>query len=285
MHQNDLIDILLVSSDFVFLSADRNGTILTVTPACREILKLQEGELEGRTLEKVIPELSFYPQSEFNIVQPRGGLELMLDEDDYEQGAEYMEFLASETQDNRRFEIETQIADTPAWLSLVTNKVLNDDQLIFTVMVRDISLRKKDEKEILDLNQNLEARVDSRTSQIKSVVMSCSAELSQVNETYQTMKEQQMDIMESIETSVLENVQDLSETQTQQIKDAINAELIKCMNLYSEDQITDQKFMLTMMSLNEVFGSESDRNENLKPGQIGGTSQDEVDDLLGSLGL
>jgi len=285
MHQNDLIDILLVSSDFVILSADRNGTILTVTPACREILKLQEGELEGRTLEKIIPELSFYPQSEFNIVQPRGGLELMLDEDDYEQGAEYMEFLASETQDNRRFEIETQIADTPAWLSLVTNKVLNDDQLIFTVMVRDISLRKKDEKEILDLNQNLEARVDSRTSQIKSVVMSCSAELSQVNETYQTMKEQQMDIMESIETSVLENVQDLSETQTQQIKDAINAELIKCMNLYSEDQITDQKFMLTMMSLNEVFGSESDRNENLKPGQIGGTSQDEVDDLLGSLGL
>ena len=40
-----------------------------------------------------------------------------------------------------------------------------------------------------------------------------------------------------------------------------------------------------MMSLNEVFGSESDANENLKPGQIGGTSQDEVDDLLGSLGL
>jgi hypothetical protein len=57
------------------------------------------------------------------------------------------------------------------------------------------------------------------------------------------------------------------------------------MNLYSEDQITDQKFMLTMMSLNELFGGKSTEDENLKPGQLSGTSQDEVDDLLGSLGL
>ena len=157
--------------------------------------------------------------------------------------------------------------------------------IIFTVMIRDITLRKQDEQEILDLNQNLEARVESRTSQIKSVVMSCSSELGQVNDTYQNMKEQQMDIMESIESSVLAETESLNELQVKQIKAAISKELVKCMNLYSEDQITDQKFMLTMMSLNELFGNESDQDKNLKPGQLAGSTQDEVDDLLGSLGL
>ena len=285
MRQSDLIDILLVSSDFVFLSTDKDGRVMTVTPVCRDVLKLQEGEVEGRTLDQIIPELAFYPQSEFNIVQPRGGLELMLDDDECEQGVDYIEFLAADMQENGRFEIETTISGKQAWLSLATNKVLNDDAIIFTVMIRDITLRKKDEKEILDLNQNLEERVESRTSQIKSVVMSCSAEFGQVNETYQNMKELQMDIMESIEARVLTETEDLSDKQKEQIKGAIGAELVKCMNLYSEDQITDQKFMLTMMSLNELFGSESAEDQNLKPGQLAGASQDEVDDLLGSLGL
>jgi len=196
-----------------------------------------------------------------------------------------MEFLASYTQDNSRFEIETAVANSQAWLSLVTNKVSNDDSIIYTVLIRDISRRKQDEKEILDLNQNLEERVESRTSQIKSVVMSCSSELGQVNDTYQAMKEQQMDIMENIETRVLDETEDLTEKQQEQIKNAVSSELVRCMNLYSEDQITDQKFMLTMMSLNELFGNESSEDKNLKPGQLGGTNQDEVDDLLGSLGL
>ena len=284
MRQNDLIDILLVSSDFVFGSTDNSGKILTVTPACREVLKLQEGEIEGKLLNEVIPELAFHPQSEYKPVQPRGGLDMWSD-DVIEEGADYMEFLAYHTQEQGRFEIETAIDSTPAWLSLVTNKVQSDDDIIFTVLIRDISPRKRDEKEILDLNQNLEQRVESRTEQIKSVVMSCSTELGQVNDTYQSMKEKQMDIMESMESQILAVTEDWEEEQQEKITQVIQAQLVKCMNLYSEDQITDQKFLLTMMSLNELFGSESDQNENLKPGQLGGTNQDEVDDLMASLGI
>lgn len=285
MRKNDLVDILLVSSDFVFLSTNKNGKILTVTPACRDILKRQEGELEGATLDEVIPELGFYPQSEFDLVQPRGGLELMLDDDDCESGIEYMEFLASYTQETGRFELQTMVDQKEIWLSFVTNKILHDDEIIFTVMIRDITRRKHNEKEILDLNQNLEARVESRTSQIKKVVLSCSSELGHVNNTYQEMKEKQMDIMENIEKKVLEETSDLSDTQVEQIKNAIGSALVESMNLYSVDQITDQKFMLTMMSLNELFDQETAGDKNLKPGQLSGTNQDEVDDLLGSLGL
>lgn len=285
MPQNDLIDSLLVSSDFVFLSTDHTGKILTVTPAIREVFFLQEGEVEGQSLNELIPMLCMYPQSEFEVVQARGELELMMDDDTCDEGAEYMEFLASHTQSKGRFELETGVEQGPKWASLVTNKVLNDGNIIYTVMIRDISKRKHDECEILDLNQNLEARVEARTSQIKGVVLSCSKELEQVNTTYQNMKEKQMDLMESIESSVLSETEGLSESQISQIKNAISSELVKSMNLYSEDQITDQKFMLTMMSLNELFGSKSTEDENLKPGQLSGTSQDEVDDLLGSLGL
>ena len=285
MRQNDLIDILLVSSDFVFLSTDKLGNVKTSTPACREVLKLQEGEIEGQNLSAIIKELEFYPQSEFKIVQPRGGLDLMSDDEEEASGADYMEFLASHTQEDGRFEIETTISSENVWLSLVTNKVLNNGEVIFTVMIRDVTRRKLNEIEILDLNQNLEARVEERTSQIKSVVMSCSSELSQVNQTYQSMKEQQMDIIEQLEKRVLTETENLTDIQKEQIKETIGSELVCCMNLYSEDQITDQKFMLTMMSLNELFGSESREDKNLKPGQMGGTNQDEVDDLLGSLGL
>jgi len=285
MRQTDLIDILLISSDFVFLSTDNNGKILTVTPAIREVFNLQEGEVEGLSLNELIPALSMYPQTEFETVQARGGLEMMVEDDVCDEGVEYMEFLASHTQSDGRFELQASIENGPSWVSLVTNKVLNDGNIIYTVMVRDITQRKQDEHEILDLNQNLEARVESRTSQIKGVVMSCSAELEQVNSTYQKMKEKQMDLIESLEESVLAETEGLNESQISQIKNAISAELVKSMNLYSEDQITDQKFMLTMMSLNELFGGETDQDENLKPGQLSGTSQDEVDDLLGSLGL
>lgn len=285
MLQSDLIDILLVSSDFIFLSTDHTGLVKTVTPACREVINKQEGEVEGKSLDQIVPELAFYPQTQFEIVQPRGGLELMLDDDDCEKGCEYMEFLAYHTQENGRFEIETSIDEQPAWLSMVTNKVLVDGSIIFTVMIRDITRRKLDEKEILDLNENLEARVESRTEQIKNVVMSCSTELEQVNQTYQTMKEQQMDIMESIEQAVLSSTEGLNDAQKTQIQDAISQQLVKCMNLYSEDQITDQKFMLTMMSLNELFGSSSQEDQNLRPDQLSGTNQDEVDDLLSSLGI
>jgi len=285
MRQKDLIDILLVSSDFVFGSTDKEGKILTVTPACREVLKLQEGELEGKNLVDIIPELGMVQHGEFIPVQPRGGLDMWGDDGDADLGVDFMEFLAFHTQESGRFEIETSINMIEKWFSVVTNKVLNDDDIIFTIMIRDITKRKHDELEILDLNQNLEARVESRTEQIKSVVMSCSSELGQVNDTYQGMKEKQMDIMESLENNILTATEGLSEEQKEVIISTISAELVKCMNLYSEDQITDQKFMLTMMSLNELFGSSGDQNENLKPGQMGGTNQDEVDDLLGSLGL
>jgi chemotaxis regulatin CheY-phosphate phosphatase CheZ len=91
--------------------------------------------------------------------------------------------------------------------------------------------------------------------------------------------------MENIERKVLEETEGLSEKQIDQVKDAIGNALVESMNLYYVDQITDQKFMLTMMSLNELFDAASSQNANLKPGQLSGTNQDEVDDLLGSLGL
>lgn len=285
MQQSDLVDILLVSSDFVFITTDREGVILSVTPAVRDIFNLQEGEVEGRSLAQLIPELGHCAAGDFEAIQPRGGLELMSDDESCSTGSDYLEYLAAYEQTTGHFEVESQIGEQPHWLQLVTNKVLHDGEIIFTVMFSKITQRKKNEFEIRDLNQNLEARVEARTEQIKNVVRSCSTELEHVNKTYQEMKERQMSIMESLESKVLAKADGLSDTQSEQLAEALRTELIQSMNLYSEDQITDQKFMLTMMSLSELLGGKSASSDNLTPDQLSGASQDDVDDLLDSLGI
>ncbi len=289
---SELFDILKVVADFVLLAIDDHGVIESATPRVRTIFQKNEGEVEGQQLSDLVPELEMYSMMEFNPIEPRGGFEMMDDIGTMTSDCLYLEYLAAYEQSNGRFEIHTLIAGEPRWLGLATYKLLHEGKIVFSVIVYDITQRKNNEEEIRQLNENLEQRVqertrdlEERTAQIKNIVKTCATELQTVNDTYQQMKERQMQIMEGIEQKLVNTMASLSQDQLEQISGIMHEEFISCMNLYSEDQITDQKFLLTMLTLKEIFESSTSESQNLRPGQLGGIKQSEVDDLLGSLGL
>ena len=285
MKKSDVVDILLVAADFALLTINSDGIILSSSPGIRGIFNRQEGEVEGLSLCELIPELKQYSSAEFDPIQPRGGMSLMDDEDAEVGACRYLEFLAANEEVTGEFELRVDFEGNQKWISISTYKLLHQGDIVFAVILDDVTRRKNAEEEIRELNENLELRVDERTAQIKNMVNSCGSELGKINSTYQDMKERHMSLMEGIEARVIDRVAGLSEIQQNKVREALQSELIQCMNLYSEDQITDQKFMLTIMSLNEIFGGAQESNANLKPGQLSGTDQDEVDDLLASLGI
>ena len=292
MNKEQTVDLLITSADFVILTIKGDGNIISANPAVRKVFGLQEGEIEGKKLVDLIPDIELLAQLEFNPVEARGSMDNFDDHEVETCDCIYLEALAAKEELGDHHEIQILVNEKVRWIELATTKILHGENIFFTVIINDITRRKNDEQKILDLNQSLEQKVldrtadlESRTDQVKKIVVSCGDELKAINDTYQSMKERQMDIIEAMEGHIIKNVADLTEPQRQSIKKSVDSELVKCMNIYSEDQITDQKFLLAIITLNELFSGQTTAQDNLKPGQLSGTSQEEVDDLLGSLGI
>lgn len=292
MQKQEIVDTLLVAADFVLLAINEKGVIRTSTPAVRTIFEKQEGEVEGRPLTELIPALKDLKIPDFEPIEARGGMCGLGDEDVDVADSALMEYLACYKQNVGKYEAQVLVGSELRWIDLAVYKLEISGGLTFLATINDITARKEQEEEIRELNENLEQMVEERTAdlqerseQIKKMVMSCANELQHVNDTYQSMKETQMMMMEGMESAILSEVSGLTDAQREQVQNVMQAQLVEAMNLYSQDQITDQKFMLTIISLNELFGNTSTELENLKPGQLSGTNQDEVDDLLDSLGI
>jgi len=291
MSKSNLLNILTTTADFAFLVCDKNGVITSANPTVRQLFAKQEGEVEGTEVSTLLPELEHLSQQEVTPIAARGEVDLFDGKVDVAD-AYYLEVLAAMKNDGNNFETRLICGGQVKWLKVDCYKLRIGRHLAFSLLVHDISKRKQNEAKIHELNQNLEQKVaertaelEQRTQQIKAVVNSCAKELEHINETYQQMKERQMSLMESLEQTLLSQLTDLSQTQVQQLKSAIREQLIASMNIYSEDQITDQKFLMAILKLNELFDGESEKHKNLKPDEMASSSQADVDDLLDAFGI
>jgi len=105
----------------------------------------------------------------------------------------------------------------------------------------------------------------------------------QINQTYQEMKESHMSLLEGLETKLKKETQSLEARQRQQIGSLIKESLDQSFQLYSQDHITDQQFLLTVEHLKGAL-EENNLEAQLRPGKFGGTSQAEIDALLAAFG-
>ncbi|MDH5560835.1 MAG: hypothetical protein OEY59_08275, partial [Deltaproteobacteria bacterium] len=131
-----------------------------------------------------------------------------------------------------------------------------------------------------------QSEIRKKSSQLEGIIKACAEELDAVNNNYQDMKERQMDLIEGLAACVIPRIPDLDEKQAEKIAQILGEQVIKSMELFSEDQITDQKFNITIKKLQNAIKNKAKEDSNrLEPGKMAGTSQNEIDDLLSSFGM
>lgn len=170
--QQDLSDLTLLVADFALLGVSETGRIELVTPKVRDIFHLNEGDVEGKLLEELLPELSVLSERPYTPIPARSGLEL-IEAEETRAGetktapCHYIEYLAARQSVTGSYHLKTQICEQGRWLKLSTYKVSHNEKLIFSVLVSDISHQKKIEEELRQVQDNLEKKVCQRTKELE----------------------------------------------------------------------------------------------------------------------
>lgn len=152
--------LILNTSESVIIGVDNNGMVNSINPSVRKIFGYFEGEVEGKELSFLIPELESIQYDEFEFTTDSGELELFESEERDEtitpEEFNYLErFIFGKLEQGIKQELQTRKKDgTPLWIRLSINRVMVEQKWIYSINITDITERKKKEEEALQLERN-----------------------------------------------------------------------------------------------------------------------------------
>ncbi|MES2674200.1 MAG: response regulator [Pseudomonadota bacterium] len=164
--QNELFDILKVVADFMLMAVNGDGVIETVTAQVRAIFKKNEGDVEGLQLTELLPELKTLGQEPFTRLQPRGGLDLLADEDAAATHCAYLEYLAAYELRYGHYELKTTIDGEQRQLELATYKLIHAGTIIFSIIISDVT--RINQLKVAERNALEQARLSAAEAKTKS---------------------------------------------------------------------------------------------------------------------
>jgi signal transduction histidine kinase/CheY-like chemotaxis protein len=164
--QNELFDILKVVADFMLMAVNGEGVIETVTAQVRAIFKKNEGDVEGLQLTELLPELKSLGQEAFTRLQPRGGLDLLADEDAATTHCAYLEYLAAYELRYGHYELKTTIDGEQRQLELATYKLIHAGTIIFSIIISDVT--RINQLKVAERNALEQARLSAAEAKTKS---------------------------------------------------------------------------------------------------------------------
>lgn len=157
--------LILGSGHVVIIGTDHNGIIRIINPGIRRVFGYLEGEVEGKELSALIPEIKLIEHKEIKEEQHAGDIEffennnreLEVIENRQTPPAEcyYMDrFVGGSGQNGIKEEIPTKRKDgTPIWIELSIEKLLLNENYIYSVVIDDITARKEKEEETCAIKQ------------------------------------------------------------------------------------------------------------------------------------
>jgi PAS domain S-box-containing protein len=174
--EKDLEKLILITSPIVIISTDNDGVISFVNPALQKVFGYFEGEIEGKELSYLIPELKTIEYSNFREEYGRGQMD-SFDDDDEDLNQEtpsqeelkarynYLEkFTFGERKDGPKNEICTRRKDgVPIWIDISINKMVSGEIEYYSVLISDITKRKDFEIELKNAKEIAESANRAKT--------------------------------------------------------------------------------------------------------------------------
>jgi PAS domain-containing protein len=166
--------LVLDTAPMAIISTNFYGDIMTVNPAVRSIFGYLEGELEGESFLKLVPEMADLSYSFYDEFTNRGDLELF----DETQAVETRS-TTDESNFLERFYYGIQEGEEPGllqthnkngdvlWINMFANRVAINANNFYIVIISDVTETKLKEQQIIQLNESLERRVAERTKDVE----------------------------------------------------------------------------------------------------------------------
>ena len=169
-HHNQILkqeiqNLAFVTAPMVIVCTNADGDIIMINPAVRTLFGYLEGEMEGSSFLKLVPELEKLEYESFEEFSNRGDLEMFDTEDssistsmeDYN----FLEKFIYGRMDGEQYqEIKTRTSDNePIWVEMYCFRVTIEGEKYFIVVIHDTTEKKVNEQEVLALNTMLESKV------------------------------------------------------------------------------------------------------------------------------